>query len=299
MPERRPTIELFAGLAAGAVVHARHYADRVAAVCPGPVSVLPLAYPLLAELPAPPAHDGLTIATIGEINANSRPDEVLYAIAAEPTLRKNCKYRLIGAVEEQEQLRLVDLAMRLGLAPPEFAGWGLDDVLASALADVDVIACLGSPVPEGGSASMAVAMSSGRPVLVSAHGIHAEVPDDLVLRCAPGAEANDLRRHLLMLLATPGAGHDMGRRAAEFARINHAAAPYVTELLNLIEQAVDLSPMLRTAQALGAELADLGVPRGHPVQKNLVSELAKMFEPTQVSHGPVFLRKPPAALADF
>ena len=99
------------------------------------------------------------------------------------------------------------------------------------LAAVDAICCLRNPVLEGASASLILAMRTGRPVLVSDHGPYAEIPDGLVLKCRPGHEATDVRLHLEALLADPAPARAMAQRARAYAKATFTASGYVDRLL--------------------------------------------------------------------
>ena len=99
------------------------------------------------------------------------------------------------------------------------------------LAAVDAICCLRNPVLEGASASLILAMRTGRPVLVSDHGPYAEIPDGLVLKCRPGHEATDVRLHLEALLADPAPARAMAQRARAYAKATFTASGYADRLL--------------------------------------------------------------------
>lgn len=67
--ERIPMAEWLAARCGGAIAHARFYAPRLEAACPGPVSVQPLCCPDRATPPPPTvAGDRLTLTTVGVMN---------------------------------------------------------------------------------------------------------------------------------------------------------------------------------------------------------------------------------------
>jgi perosamine synthetase len=113
-------------------------------------------------------------------------------------------------------------------------------------------------VLEGASGSLILAMLSGRPVLVSDHGSYAEVPDGLVLKCRPGAEAADVRRHLEALLADPAPARTMAARARALRRSDlhgrrlRGAAPGPCRSRH------GTLPAVRAAMGLGRTLAGFG-----------------------------------------
>lgn len=278
MARDRPMVEWFASGVAGAVVHAHHYADRVRAVCPGPVAVIPLAfeYPDLPS-PRPMGAAQLVIATIGMLNANKRIDQVVTAIASSPVLRERCRYRLIGEIAAEEQTRLCQLSESLGVAPLEFTGWISDEELRTQLLDVDVVACLRYPSLEGGSASLVLSMQSARPTLVSSHATYAEVPDGMVLQCTAGEEATDVARHLQWVLENPSAARDVGERARAYSRQTHTARGYVDALLPLCETSIANQPSMLTGQALGKTLASFGLNPSDPAVQRISAAAGELF----------------------
>ncbi len=274
----RTMLEVFAGCLAGAVVHAEHYAGPVRSSCPGPVAVLGL--PLLFDdLPAPrtiPARE-LVVASIGVVNANKRVDQLLHAIGSHPRLRQVCRVRVIGPIEETERDRLTALSRRLGLSAVSFTGWVSDAQLCRELEGVDVISCLRYPALEGGSASLVLALQSGRPTLVSHHGVYAEVPEDAVLPCTPGNEAPDIARHLAWVLAEPARAHDLGERARSYVYRQHSVDRYAAGLIDLTVAAVAASPGTQTGRALGRTLATFGVGIDDPAVSRIAGALAELL----------------------
>ncbi len=276
---RRPMLEWLARRTVAAVAHSGHYAARLRSACPGPVATIPLAF-TAPGLPPPP-HPGsrMTIAAIGHANPNKRIDQILMAIGASPILRGRCRLRVIGEATPAERERLTAVAAAARAAAPEFTGWVTDDALRGQLRDVDVISCLRNPVLEGASASLVVALASGRPTLVTDHGCYAEVPPDTVMACRPTDEALDAMRHLEHLLADPAWGAAMGTRGRALAAERHAPSAYAKALLPLLEEVVADRPLHDTRRqflASGSDplhgareqlfgtLAELGLDPGDP-----------------------------------
>ena len=277
MMRRRPMVELFAGHAAGAVVHARHYLDRVARACPGPVAEIPLSFRDPHVVPPPLRSETLTVATIGHVNANKQITEVIKAIGSSERLRARCRYLVIGAVEPDERQRIEAVMRTHDVTAVEFTGWVDDDALRDRLTDVDALCCLRYPILEGGSASAIVAMLSGRAVLVSDHGVYGELPDDVVLKCRPGAEAGDVARHLEALLADRPALLARGGRARAYALEVHSPAHYARDLLALVERAVAGGPAARTGVQLGRILASFGLGPDDPAAQATADVLAGLL----------------------
>ena len=280
MAARRPMLEWFAAFAAGAVVHANHYAGRVRSACPGPVEVVPLAYKGIALPPPAPIGGGreVILATIGHVNPNKRAADVFRAMAASEPMRERVRYRLIGPVEPEERAALLGLARALGVPEPEFTGWVEDADMPRLLADVDAISCLRNPVLEGASASLILAMRSGRPVLVSDHGPYADVPDGLVLKCRPGREATDVRLHMESLLADPAPARAMAERARAYAEETFTAEGYTDRLLPHLDRVAESLPAVRAAMGLGRTLAGFGMAPDDPAGGRVAAALDDLLD---------------------
>jgi glycosyltransferase involved in cell wall biosynthesis len=145
------------------------------------------------------------------------------------------------------------------------------------LASVDAICCLRNPVLEGASASLILAMRSGRPVLVSDHGPYADVPDGLVLKCRPGAEAIDVRLHLEALLADPAPARAMARRARAYAEATFTASGYAERLLAHVDQVTETLPAVRAAMGLGRVLAGFGMAPDDPAGMRVADALDNLL----------------------
>lgn len=264
-------------MAAGAVVHGAHGLDTVRAACPGPVARIPLAY-AVPEVPPPRLDaDRLVVATVGHINDNKRADQVIRAIGASARLRRQATFLLIGPVEPAERARLLDVARRSGTPEPHFTGWVPDEVLYALMARVDVFCCLRHPVSESGSASLVSAMLAGRPTLVSDHASYAELPDGLVLKCPPGAEAAHVLHHLETILDAPEAACAMGERARNYARRVHAPSAYAAALLPALAGAARAAPGIRAARAIGTCLAEFGMLPDDPAAKRAAEAVSGLL----------------------
>lgn len=278
MAARRPMLEWFASLAAGAVVHARHYAGRVRSVCPGPVDVIPLAYEGIALPPPRDMGREVIVASIGHVNPNRRVADMLRAMADSDLLRERVRYRLIGPIEAVERQALLTLARSHAVPEPDFAGWVEEADMPHRLAEVDAICCLRNPVLEGASASLILAMRTGRPVLVSDHGPYADVPDGLVLKCRPGQEATDVRLHLEGLLADPTPARAMAERARAYAEATFTARNYADRLLPHIDSVTESLPAVRAAMGLGRTLAGFGMAMDDPAVGRMAAALDDLLD---------------------
>ncbi len=271
-----PMVEWIANRTIGAVAHAEHYADRIRRACPGPTAVIPLAFDA-PGLPPPPLHwDRMTVAVVGHANANKRIDQIILAVSASSILRDRCRIRVIGEASAQVRADLFAYAANLGVAPPEFTGWVSDEELRMRLRDVDVLSCLRYPVLEGASASLVVALTSGRPTLVSDHGCYAEVPDDAALKCRPSCEALDVMLHLEHLVREPAFGAAVGARGRAFASRRHTAEAYADALESLLETCITARPTSDARQSLTSTLTEFGLSRKDPAIARVAAMIVSM-----------------------
>ena len=268
-----PMVEWIANRTIGAVAHAEHYADRIRHACPGPTAVIPLAFDAAGFPPPPPHWDRMVVAVVGHANVNKRIDQIILAVSASSILRDRCRIRVIGETSAQVRADLSAYAANLGIAPPEFTGWVSDEELRMRLRDVDVLSCLRYPVLEGASASLVVALTSGRPTLVSDHGCYAEVPNDAAFKCRPSREALDVMLHLERLVRDPAHGAAIGARGRAFASRRHTAVAYADALEPLLETCIAARPTSDARQSLINTLTGFGLSR----QDSAVARVAAMI----------------------
>ncbi|MBV9538874.1 MAG: glycosyltransferase [Acidisphaera sp.] len=275
--------ELLARVASGAAVHAARHRGRIAGCCPGPVVEIPPSYRDPAVPPRVVAFDGtLTIATIGQTGADARTTEVIRAIGRSPLLRRRVRCRVVGSTTVDERAHLERMVRAYALERVSFIGRIDESALSKELADVDAICCLGPPILEGGPENVAMALLAGRPVLISDGGVHGELPDDVALKCRPGAEADDIARHLEAMLDEPQSILALGARGRAYAQAVHSPMRYASALLDLVNRATEASPWLRTAGQIGSVLANWGIGAGAPA----AIAVGKILDDVQDRHVP-------------
>ncbi len=183
-------------MVSGAVVHSNFWASRLARDLSSARSWFSRSPCPDDHMPAPPQprDDRLVVASIGYVNPNRQVEQVLYALASHGELRRRCELEVDRArYLEASARRSKASALDLGLHKPGFTGWVEDAELRRLMASVDVLCRLRHPILETGSASLITGMRSARPVLVSAHGAYADVPDDLVLSLHPAVRSTRRR----------------------------------------------------------------------------------------------------------
>jgi len=278
----QPLVEWPASMATAAVVHADHYRQRVAAICPGPVTKLSLPGWEIS-LPEPSQREpgsALVLATVGDVNPNKLPDAVIRAIGSSPRLTRACTYRLIGSVEPEMRASLTKLASAFGVKL-EMTGWLSEEQLRAELALADAILCLRRPIMEGASMSAIVGLLSARPTVVCNAGFYAEIPDDLVLKIPPKASQDAIIHSLEQLLDQPR--HTLGRaaRARSWALETFTASHYAEGLLQLIEESLEITLTVTLARRQHAQIQGWGLERDDPLYARIVQADEQLFRNEQ------------------
>jgi glycosyltransferase involved in cell wall biosynthesis len=193
----------------------------------------------------------------GDLNEAKRLDAVLGAVRE---LDESVQVALVGRrIEGYDIDRVVETA-RLGdrvvLAPDvaddDFRGW---------LAAADVVVDLRFPHRGEVSGSLIRAMQAGQPSIVSATGTYLDIPDDAVLRVAPGpTNPSELAARIRTLLDDPDLRARMGQAArahVDGIRTSEATAKgyeaAIEETLRLVRD-----PAHKAMAIWGKALADMG-----------------------------------------
>lgn len=281
--ERLPMAEWLAARCAGALAHARFYAPRLEAACPGPVTVQPLCCPDRANPPAPavfpkPTGDRLTLTTVGVMNANKRVADILKALGGSALLR-DCVYRLVGPISAEEQMRLETLSQDVGFSGLEIDGAVDDDQLDRRLAEADIICCLRKPVLEGASGSAIEGMLSGRPTVVARAGFYGELPDDLVFKVDGEIDIVEIRAVLERLAGDAELRLSTGRAARAWALETLNAERYVDGLEMMARAMVLSRPLEKIAGRVGEELKALELGEDDPAVGRIGATLQRLFAP--------------------
>jgi glycosyltransferase involved in cell wall biosynthesis len=193
----------------------------------------------------------------GDLNQAKRLDAVL---AAAHELDDDVHTVLVGRRIEGYDVDAVVDAARLGdrvalvpdVSDDDFRGW---------LAAADVVVDLRFPHRGEVSGSLIRAMQAGKASIVSATGTYLDVPDDAVLRVAPGPpDPLELAERIRSLLADPDLRARMGgaaRAHVDAVRTSEATAKgyeaAIEETLRLVRD-----PAHKALAIWGKALADLG-----------------------------------------
>jgi glycosyltransferase involved in cell wall biosynthesis len=165
--------------------------------------------------------------------------------------------RRIEGYDADREVAASGLGQRVTVAPDvsddDFIGW---------LCAADVAVDLRFPHRGEVSGSLSRAMQAGLPAVVSATGTYLDVPDELVLRVAPGpTDPNELAARLRPLIEDPGLRVRMGAAArahVEALRASEATAHgyerAIVETLRLVRD-----PVRKAEARWSGALADIGV----------------------------------------
>jgi glycosyltransferase involved in cell wall biosynthesis len=273
-----PMTEWLARHCGAALAHSRFYLPRLENSCPGPTAVAPLCFDDRGIAPLPKrTEQGLVVTTVGVINPNKCVDTVIRAIAVSPTLRSNCRFRLVGAIIDSERSRLKALCQQVGFEHLDILGEVNNDTLVQELECADLLCCLRKPVLEGASASAIEGMKSGRPLIVADAGFYADLPDDLVFKVPPCADEPSLTALLERLAADEGLRRRIGTKAQNWALQTFTTDAYLAVLEGLMVEFIKAKPLLAVASRTGRQLAALGMEPDDPAVQQIGERMAALF----------------------
>jgi len=221
----------------------------------------------------------LLLITIGHVNPNKLVHEVIDALAARPALAARVFYAVIGPLPSAYAEELQAAVVRHGLeATVRFMGPCSDLDLQAWLHHADVCLNLRRPVTEGGSASLADELKSGKPVLVSDIGVYAEVPDGCVRKIQAGREAELIGPALQELVDDAALREQIGRRARHYADEHLQPRQYAADLLAFIHESGDYAAMVRYADRVGVVLRQIGATPDMAIVQRVAAESAHVFD---------------------
>jgi glycosyltransferase involved in cell wall biosynthesis len=222
-PEDFPLAGDVLSRATGLIVHSRYVEERVrAAGFVNHVARVPHpAWPEPGIAPAPVAGEPL-IGAFGNVNQSKRVPQLLEAFARLRADHPGARLLLVGATSPGFDLER--RLQRLGLT-----GDGIvretyveERRLWSLMTACDVHVSLRSPTMGETSGTAIRALVLGKPLVVSDVGWFAELPGDVALKVAVGAdEVADLTAALRLLTERPDARDAIGAAARELARSEH------------------------------------------------------------------------------
>lgn len=271
-PLREPWVAHVARRARGILVHSafcKRYLLELG--CRTPIFVVPhpavedpadlrRAAPRARELRASLESRGMRSLVVapGDLNEAKRFDAV---VAAASQLDDDVHVAIVGRSINGydvdpivESSRLGDrVTVRRDVSDADFRAW---------IVAADVVVDLRFPHRGEVSGSLARAMQSGTPSVVSATGAYLDVPDDAVLRVAPGpTNPGELAIRVRRLIEDPDLRARMGSAAAAHMDRLRASEATAHGYQDAIEQTLRLvgSPARKALAQWGRSLADVGV----------------------------------------
>lgn len=276
-----PMTEWLARRCEAALAHARFYAPRLEAACPGPVDVTPLCCPDRETPPGPPRiKDRLTITTVGVMNPNKRVADVIRAIGGSETL-KACIYRLVGPISDDERASLEAVAAEVGFVNLLIDGAVDDATLDQRLEEADILCALRKPVLEGASGSACEGMLSGRPTVVARAGFYGELPDDLVFKVDGEIVVDEIRTVLERLVGDADLRRETGAAARAWALATLNAERYAQAVEGLAQVQITTRPLLAVGERIGHELRGFGLAEGDPSAARIGATLQRLLAPIE------------------
>jgi glycosyltransferase involved in cell wall biosynthesis len=271
-PLREPFCAHVARRARGIIVHSafgKRYLEEFG--CRTPVFVVPhplvedpadiaRAEPRARELRAGLEARGMRslVVASGDLNEAKRLDAVTRAVR---DLDEGVHVALVGRrIEGHDPDRLVEesrlegrVTLAADVSDEDFRAW---------LVAADVVVDLRFPHRGEVSGSLIRAMQAGRPTIVSATGTYLDVPEDVVLRVAPGAtNPAELAAGIRALLDDPDRRARMGMAARDHVERLRAAEATGRGYEEAIEATLALvgDPAHKAMAIWGKALADMGV----------------------------------------
>lgn len=278
-PEEFPLAGEVLELATGLVVHSRYVEERArGAGFTRPIArIAHPAWPDPGVEPAAIAGQPL-IGAFGNVNQSKRVPQLLEAFARLRAEHPGAQLLLVGATSPGFDLER--RLQRLGLGEGGIVREGYVDErrLWELMAACDVHVSLRSPTMGETSGTAIRALTLGKPLVVSATGWFAELPDAVALRVAVGdGEVTDLTAALRLLAERPDAREAMGVAARALARAEH-------DLANVAERQVAAFERVAGGEAVADEVvrevseaaAGVGIAPGTAEAAEIARRLAEV-----------------------
>ena len=274
--------------ALGVITHSGFFKDRVEACFAGPVTRISLAYDTgptrsaISRKQLGLTADQILLVTVGHVNPNKQIESVIDALAQIGFDSRSIVYAVLGPASADYERKLKIQAEEKGLGPVvRFLGEVSDEILGAYLSAADVCVNLRFPSMEGASASVIEEMLFCKPVIVSDTGFFSELPDDCVVKVAPGSAA-ELASALTNLVKDSSVRELAGARAKAFAEAEFNADRYAKRVLEFIAEIQAAKPLLSLADRVGVELSRMGVR----ADTRILEVVAREIQDTFVSEHP-------------
>jgi glycosyltransferase involved in cell wall biosynthesis len=246
-----PMTEWVCSMARGVVIHSNWGADRVMKSCPGPVSLIPLAYDVKnLSKNLPKNNKKIHILTVGHINPNKRVDKIIEAIGANSFLKDKVIYEIVGQITENENLYLKELAGKYKVSI-SILGVVNEIALNELFLKADIVCCLRYPALEAASASAIESMLYAKPTICSDTGFYSEIPKGLIIKINPlKDEVKQISKAIKFLCLNLDQAKLMGKNAQRWARKTFRADNYARSIIKMANLTIKVSPVIEAMEKI-------------------------------------------------
>jgi glycosyltransferase involved in cell wall biosynthesis len=265
--------------ATGVIVHSHYVAERArGSGYAGPIWRIP--HPAWPAPQVQPAAVGGSpvVGAFGNLNASKRVPQLLEAFARVRRSHPEATLLLVG--ETSPGFDLDRRLQRLGLdaAGVERRGWLDEPRLWALMAACDMHVNLRAPTMGETSGAVVRALSLGKPVVVSATGWFAELPDAVAVKVPVDDDEVATIAAALDLLATrPDVRAAMGSAACDLAGSEHDLGRVADLYISVFEQAAGGAAVTDAVLAETAEAAaEVGIDPGSAEARELARRLAEV-----------------------
>ncbi len=248
-----PLTEWICSMARGVVIHSNWGANRVMESCPGPVSLIPLAYDVKnLSKNLPKNNKKIHILTVGHINPNKRVNKIIEAIGANSFLKDKVIYEIAGHITETESLYLKELAGKYKVSISILGV--LDDITLNELFfKADIVCCLRYPALEAASASAIESMLYAKPTICADTGFFSEIPEGLVIKINPlKDEVKQISKAVKFLCLNLDQAKLMGKNAQSWARKTFRADNYARSIIKMANLTIKASPVIEAMKKINS-----------------------------------------------
>jgi glycosyltransferase involved in cell wall biosynthesis len=194
------------------------------------------------------------LVVFGYLSRNRRLEAVLEALAGIPE-REQFRLDVCGELWDEGHIRTQ--IERLGLGSlVKLSGFLPESLVEQKLSTADLAINLRFPSMGEASGSQLQFWDYGLPTLVTRTGWYASLPEGTAAFVRPEYEIEDIKAHLCVFLANPGAFRAMGERGRQVLK-SHDPEKYVNALTGFASLALELSPRIPALELAGRVGSDL------------------------------------------
>lgn len=183
-------------------------------------------------------------AVVGHVNDNRNVDVIVGAISQLRLRGLHANLVVAGPTDEAIQAKIISRIRPQDRELPIFTGRVSESEMRAILQGTRGSIILRDPVVEASSASVLESMSNGAPVVVIDHCHYSELPDDAVVKVAPGSVAADLPGVLEELMVDHSRSEVIGAKGRDYAADPSRMSEYTRTLNVAIRSAFERVAMV-------------------------------------------------------